>query len=96
MQRKILREKAETPAKRLDNARPGPRAIGQRTVGSPVRPSPMLIKSAVSGVRMGQLGLHGGVAMTFYRQSKPGARVSLRSRGTTVARKNRRSYGDTV
>jgi hypothetical protein len=68
VQRKILREKQrETPAGGPTIASTGAaRAIGRRTLGSPVRPSPMLIKPAISGVRMGHLRLHGGVAMTFY------------------------------
>jgi hypothetical protein len=66
VQRKILREKQGPPPSGWTMLDRGPGAIGRRTLGSPVRPSAMLIKPAISGLRMGHLGLYGGVAMTFY------------------------------
>jgi hypothetical protein len=42
------------------------RAMDRRLSGARFNPAPSPIKSAISGVRMGHLGPHGGVAMTFY------------------------------
>jgi hypothetical protein len=77
LQRKILRE-AETPAGggSSDRGRAGDRP---KDLGSPVRPSPMLIKPAISGARMGHLGRWPGndVLLTVEARNAPVARLLL-------------------